>query len=94
MTAATVAAFAMLSIGAALLVVRLVRGPDLGDRVVAVDTLLLLIVAGIAVGAFTNGDGTYLDVLVVTSLLGFIGTTTASRFIETKADRRDQEGTP
>ena len=88
MTAVAVIAFSLLAASAALLVVRLLRGPDLGDRVVAVDTLLLLVVAGIAVGAFRDGAGTYLDVLVVTSLLGFIGTTTASRFIETKADRR------
>ena len=88
MSTVSTIAFAMLALSAALLVWRLVRGPDLGDRVVAVDTLLLMVVAGIALGAFRDGDGTYLDVLVVTSLLGFIGTTTASRFIETKADRR------
>lgn len=81
-------AFAMLAVAAALVVWRLVRGPNLGDRVVAVDTLLLFLVAGIAVGAFQDGDGTFLDALVVTSLLGFVGTTTASRFLETKADRR------
>lgn len=88
MTAVATIAFAMLAASAALLVWRLVRGPNLGDRVVAVDTLLLLLVAGVAVGAFATGRGTFLDVLVVTSLLGFVGTTTASRFLETKADRR------
>ncbi len=63
-------------------VIRLVRGPSLADRIVALDALLILIVSGIAIDAARTGDGTYLDVLVVAALLGFVGTVNVARFIE------------
>jgi multicomponent Na+:H+ antiporter subunit F len=59
-----------------------VRGPTLADRVVALDGLLIVVVSGIAVGAARSGTTAYLDVLVVVSLLAFVGTVTVARFIE------------
>lgn len=80
----TVAAIAFAGIGVAglLCVLRLVRGPSLADRIVALDALLIVIVSGIAVEAARTGEGTYLDVLVVAALLGFVGTVNVARFIE------------
>ncbi len=69
--------------GAGLLcVVRLLRPCSLADRIVALDSLLIVIVSGIAVQAARTRDGTYLDVLVVAALLGFVSTVTVARFIE------------
>lgn len=67
-------AVAILLISAALCVIRLLRPGSMADRVIAVDTLLVIIVCGLAVLAAANRDGTYLDLLVVASLLGFVGT--------------------
>jgi multicomponent Na+:H+ antiporter subunit F len=55
---------------------------SLPDRIVALDTLLVVIVSGIAVHAARTGEGLYLDVLVVAALLGFVSTVTVARFIE------------
>jgi multicomponent Na+:H+ antiporter subunit F len=82
-------AFAGLVVGGALLVYRTAVGPTIADRVVALDSLLLVLVAGIALGAAWRGDGTYLDALVVAALLGFISTTGAARFLETRRTGRD-----
>ncbi|MCY7365992.1 MAG: sodium:proton antiporter [Frankiaceae bacterium] len=71
-----------LTIAAGLCLVRLVRGPSVPDRIVALDALLLVVVAGIAVGAAATGDGDFLAVLVAVSLLGFVGTVTVARFVE------------
>lgn len=71
-----------LAVAAGLCLVRLVRGPSVPDRIVALDALLLVVVAGIAVGAAVTGDGDYLAVLVAVSLLGFVGTVTVARFVE------------
>jgi len=71
-----------LSLAAGLCVVRLVRGPSVPDRIVALDALLLVVVSGIAVGAAATGDGSYLAVLVAVALLGFVGTVTVARFVE------------
>lgn len=67
---------------AALCLLRLVRGRSLADRVVALDTLLIMVVSGLAVQAATTGDDTYLDVMVVGALLGFTGTSLVANFIE------------
>lgn len=75
-------AFAGLVVAGLLVLWRLVRGASLSDRVVALDSLLIVVVCGIAVHAARTGDGTYVDVAVVTALLGFVGTTTVARFIE------------
>lgn len=75
-------AFAGLVVSAGLCAARLVRGQSLADRIVALDALLVVIVSSIAVHAVRTGDGTYLDVLVVAALLGFVSTLTVARFIE------------
>lgn len=73
---------AMLLVAAILCVVRLARGSSLSDRIVALDTLLIVVVLGLAVLAARTGEDTYLDVMVVASLLGFTGTALVAKFIE------------
>ena len=75
-------AFLGIAVAGLLCLLRLVRGPSLADRIVALDALLIVIVSGIAVDAARTGEGTYLDVLVVAALLGFVGTVNVARFIE------------
>ncbi len=79
--------FGILSVSALLCLVRLVRGSSLADRIIALDSLLFVIVSGVAVQAARTGRGTFLDVLVVTALIAFIGTVTVSRFIERRGAR-------
>lgn len=71
-----------LAVAAGMCLLRLVRGPSVPDRIVALDALLLVVVAGIAVGASITGEGFFLAVLVAVSLLGFVGTVTVARFVE------------
>ncbi len=82
MRVVTSLAFLGVAFSGVLCLLRLVRGPSLADRIVALDALLIVIVSGIAVDAARSGEGTYLDVLVVAALLGFIGTVNVARFIE------------
>lgn len=82
MNVVTTVALAGLTVAAALCAVRLLRGRSLADRIVALDSMLVVVVSGIAVGAARTGSGSYLDVLVVAALLGFVGTITVARFIE------------
>lgn len=57
-------------------------GMSVADRIVALDLVLLIVVMGIAVFSVERDTGVFLDVLVVVSLLGFVGTITVARFIE------------
>jgi multicomponent Na+:H+ antiporter subunit F len=82
MSAVVVVCFAGLAVAAALVLVRLLLGPSVPDRIVALDTLLQVVVAGIAVGAAATGRSAFLAVLVAVSLLGFVGTVLVARFVE------------
>lgn len=74
--------FGLLGAAALLCLLRLLRGPGLADRIVALDALLLVVVSGLAVQAAVTGEGTYLDVMVVAALLAFTGTSMVANFIE------------
>lgn len=64
-----------------LVIVRLARGPTLGDRILALDTLALLAVA--LIGAFTvrTGLGLYLDIAIAVALVGFLSTVALARYV-------------
>jgi multicomponent Na+:H+ antiporter subunit F len=79
----TTVCLGILMLAAMLALTRVVRkGISLADRVVALDLLLLIIVMGIAVGVIRSRTQVFVDVLVVVSLLAFVGTVTVARFIE------------
>ena len=82
MIALTSVLLGLLGLAGALCVRRLLLGSSLPDRIVALDTLLVVVVCGIAVYAVRTGSGMFLDVLVVAALLGFTGTSLVARFIE------------
>lgn len=88
MSVVVAACLAALGAAATLLALRLLRGPSLADRIVALDGLLVTIASGIGVQAAGSRDGTFLNVLVVVSLLAFVGTVTVAGFIER---RREEE---
>ncbi len=81
MTFVQVALYAMIGGGALLALVRLARGPSLLDRVVATDTLLVIIAAGLAVHAALTQDPTVVPVLVVVALLAFVGSVSVARYV-------------
>lgn len=82
MTVVYTTCFVLLSVAAALVLVRLARGPSVPDRIVALDVVLQIVVAGIAVGAAATGSGAFLAVLVAVALLGFVGLVTVARYVE------------
>jgi multicomponent Na+:H+ antiporter subunit F len=73
--------YGLIGAGALLTLVRLARGPSLLDRVVATDTLLVIISAGLAVYAALERNATVVPVLVVVSLLAFVGTVSIARYV-------------
>jgi multicomponent Na+:H+ antiporter subunit F len=91
MTAVVVLAYSMLGAGALLALVRLARGPSLLDRVVATDTMLVIIAAGLAVHAALFRDPTLVPVLVVVSLLAFVGSVSVARYVGGMQLRSDEE---
>ena len=81
------AALAMLGAAALLAFVRLVRGPTLPDRVVALDLLGVVIVGLIVVYTALSGVKAFLDVAMVIALVSFLGTVAYARYIEREDQR-------
>lgn len=75
-------AYVLLAIAALLFVARLVIGPSVADRVIALDGLLVSVMCGVLVGAADAASSVGIDTVLVVALLGFIGTAALARYIE------------
>jgi multicomponent Na+:H+ antiporter subunit F len=62
--------------------IRVVRGPTLPDRVVAVDLIGVSAVCLMVIGAAFSKEPAFLDAAVVIALLGFLATVAYARYIE------------
>ena len=77
--------YAMLSAALVLAFVRLVRGPSLPDRVVALDLIAVINVGFIAVYAIDTDQSVLLDAAIVMGLITFLGTVAFALYIERRA---------
>ncbi len=82
---AEVVALPLLSLASVLAFIRLVRGPSLPDRVVALDLLITIGVGFIAVYAITMDQPVFLDVAIVLALTSFLGTIAFAYYVERTA---------
>ena len=81
---ATSITLAILSIAFILTAVRVVIGPELSDRVLALDMLVSVGIGFIAVIAIKTGFTLYLDIAIALSLIGFLSTVAFARYILTR----------
>ena len=65
--------------------VRLVRGPSLPDRVVALDLAVALAMGIIACYAVLFNQPAFLDVAIIIALISFLGTIAFAYYIERRA---------
>jgi multicomponent Na+:H+ antiporter subunit F len=74
----------LVTLAIALLVafVRLVKGPTLPDRIVAIDLFGMLVVGLIVVLAGSSGVRATLDAAIVIALVGFLGTVAYATYVE------------
>jgi multicomponent Na+:H+ antiporter subunit F len=85
--AAIVATLGMLTAALALTLVRLVRGPTLIDRVVALELTATLVVGLIAAYAIEQDTPALIDVAIALALVVYIGAVAFARYAE-RAVRR------
>ncbi len=60
---------------------RLLRGPGLPDRILALDTLYINTLALLVTLGLTFGHSHYFEVALLIGLLGFIGTVVLAKFL-------------
>ena len=78
----TYATFVVLAAAAALFGFRLVMGPSLVDRIVALNGLVIVGMGAIATHAAHTAIGSFLPTLVAVALVGPIGNGMIARYIE------------
>ncbi len=62
--------------------VRLVKGPTAADRMVAGDCADVLICCAMILFALYSGRGVYLDIAIISALLGIIDTLLVARYMD------------
>lgn len=85
MSGPTLLLVSLLLLGAlGLAFIRLLRGPSLPDRVVALDLISVIGVGLVATYAVTVNQPVFLDVIMVFALISFLGTVAFAYYLERK----------
>lgn len=61
---------------------RIVRGPSMPDRVVALDMIGVNLISAVAVFSVVLGTHAFLEVILIVGILAFISTIALARFVE------------
>ncbi|MGP5017754.1 cation:proton antiporter [Vreelandella alkaliphila] len=87
----TVILISQIIMGLALILtfVRVVRGPSLPDRVVALELFSTTVVGLVGVYAIQSGVASFLDAAIVIALMGFLAAIGFARFLERGGPRDD-----
>lgn len=87
----TVLLLSQVIMGLALILtfVRVVRGPSLPDRVVALELFSTTVVGLVGVYAIKSGVASFLDAAIVIALMGFLAAIAFARFLERGGPRDD-----
>ncbi|GIN88975.1 Na(+)/H(+) antiporter subunit F [Siminovitchia terrae] len=65
-----------------ILLIRLIKGPSTPDRVIALDSMGINLIAITALMSMLLATSAYLDVILLLGILSFIGTVAFSKFLE------------
>lgn len=76
------AAFILLTLAGFAFLYRLLVGPSVADRVVALDGLLMVVICGILVDVADGSSVVSIDTVLVVSVVAFIGTGVLARLVE------------
>lgn len=78
---ALVITFVALAFGQVMSMVRLVLGPTSGDRILALDTMVINALGLVIVLGIHQGVQVYFEVALLIAMLGFVSTVAMARFI-------------
>lgn len=76
--------FGFLLLALVLSFIRLVKGPSVNDRIVAMDLIASVVIGFILVYSIYSKQGIYIDIAIVISLVSFVGTVAISTYLQQK----------
>lgn len=75
------ASLVMLAVSMMMAFIRVVRGPSLPDRIIAIDLLSSVVVGMLSIHAIRTNEYVYLTAGIALALISFIGTVALALFI-------------
>jgi multicomponent Na+:H+ antiporter subunit F len=75
-----------MAVSIVLILIRVILGPSIWDRLLGLNVISAKIIMSIVIFALIINKAYLLDVALVFSLLGFIGTVFIAQFVEKKGD--------
>ena len=81
MNIALIIAFAVIALAQVLSMVRLVLGPTTGDRILALDTMVINALGLVVLMGISQGVQIYFEVSLLIAMLGFVSTVALARFV-------------
>ncbi|WP_299369738.1 K+/H+ antiporter subunit F [uncultured Tateyamaria sp.] len=78
---AIIVAFTALAIGQIFSMIRLILGPSMGDRILALDTMVINALGMVIVLGIRQGVQIYFEVSLLIAMLGFVSTVALTRFV-------------
>lgn len=78
---AVIIAFIAVAFSQVMSMVRLVIGPSVGDRILALDTMVVNAIGLIVLLGLAQGTRIYFEVSLIIAMLGFVSTVAYARFI-------------
>lgn len=79
----------VLTLSILLAFIRLMKGPSLSDRVVALEAISTMGIGVIAVYTVVTGEAVFLDVAMILALVSFLGTVALAYYIEKRASSEE-----
>lgn len=81
MNYALILAFVIVGLCQLMAMVRVVIGPDKGDRILALDTMVVNAIGLIVLMGLAQGTRVYFEVSLIIAMLGFVSTVAYARFV-------------
>lgn len=81
MNIALVISFIVVVVAQIMSMIRLVIGPDTGDRILALDTMVVNAIGLVVLLGISQGTRIYFEVSLIIAMLGFVSTVAYARFV-------------
>jgi multicomponent K+:H+ antiporter subunit F len=78
---ALIVGFALVSAALVLSLVRLMKGPDLADRILALDTLYINVIALLILFGIYLNSSLYFEAALLIAVMGFVSTVALSKYL-------------
>lgn len=78
---AVIFGFGCLSLALLLNLWRLLQGPTVGDRIAALDTMVINAIALVVLFGIAQADDTFFEAALLLAMVGFVGTVAYCKFV-------------